>query len=55
MAWVLSKPGVTAPIVGSTKLVHLQDALAAELLVLTEDEKATLEKPYLSHPVMSHP
>jgi 1-deoxyxylulose-5-phosphate synthase len=55
LAWVLSKPGVTAPIVGSTKLVHLHDALAAEVLVLTEDEKATLEKPYVPHPVMSHP
>ena len=54
LAWLLGKPGVTAPIVGSTKLTHLQDALAAEELVLTEDEVATLEKPYVAHPVLGH-
>jgi aryl-alcohol dehydrogenase-like predicted oxidoreductase len=54
LAWLLGKPGVTAPIVGSTKLAHLQDALAAEKLVLTEDEVATMEKPYVAHPVLGH-
>jgi len=54
LAWLLGKPGVTAPIVGSTKLVHLQDALAAEELVLTGDEVATLEKAYVAHPVLGH-
>jgi aryl-alcohol dehydrogenase-like predicted oxidoreductase len=54
LAWLLSKPGVTAPIVGSTKLTHLQDALAAEQLTLTEDEVASLEKPYVAHPVLGH-
>ena len=54
LAWLLGKPGVTAPIVGSTKLAHLQDALAAEELVLTEDEVATMEKPYVAHPVLGH-
>jgi aryl-alcohol dehydrogenase-like predicted oxidoreductase len=54
LAWLLSKPGVTAPIVGSTKLAHLQDALAAEQLTLTEDEVAALEKPYVPHPVLGH-
>jgi aryl-alcohol dehydrogenase-like predicted oxidoreductase len=54
LAWLLSKPGVTAPIVGSTKLSHLQDALAAEELTLSEDEVASLEKPYVPHPVLGH-
>ena len=54
LAWLLGKPGVTAPIVGSTKLAHLEDALAAEALVLTDDEVAALEKPYVPHPVLGH-
>ena len=54
LAWLLSKPGVTAPIVGSTKLAHLEDALAAEELTLSEDEVASLEKPYVPHPVLGH-
>jgi aryl-alcohol dehydrogenase-like predicted oxidoreductase len=54
LAWLLSKPGVTAPIVGSTKPSHLQDALAAEELTLSADEVAALEKPYVAHPVLGH-
>jgi 1-deoxyxylulose-5-phosphate synthase len=54
LAWLLSKPGVSAPIVGSTKKKHLKDALAAEELTLTADEVATLEKPYVPHPVLGH-
>ena len=54
LAWLLAKPGVTAPIVGSTKPTHLQDALAAEQLTLTADEVASLEKPYVPHPVLGH-
>jgi aryl-alcohol dehydrogenase-like predicted oxidoreductase len=54
LAWLLSKPGVTAPIVGSTKPGHLQDALAAEEITLSEDEVASLEKPYVPHPVLGH-
>ncbi len=38
LAWLLAKQGVTAPIVGATKLHHLEDALAAEQLELSEDE-----------------
>ena len=51
LAWLLSKPAVTAPIVGATKLEHLEDALAAEELSLTEEEIARLEEPYVPHPV----
>ncbi|HEY3842483.1 MAG TPA: aldo/keto reductase [Acidimicrobiales bacterium] len=54
LAWLLSKPGVTAPIVGSTKVGHLEDALAAEQLTLTADEVDALEKPYVPHPVLGH-
>ena len=54
LAWLLSKPGVTAPILGSTKKKHLKDALAAEELTLSEAEIAQLEKPYVAHPVLGH-
>jgi aryl-alcohol dehydrogenase-like predicted oxidoreductase len=54
LAWLLHKPGVTAPIVGATKQGHLEDALAAEELTLTEDEIRRLEEPYLPHPVLGH-
>jgi 1-deoxyxylulose-5-phosphate synthase len=54
LAWVLAKPGVSAPIVGATKKKHLKDALAAEELHLSEDEIAALEKPYVPHPVLGH-
>jgi 1-deoxyxylulose-5-phosphate synthase len=54
LAWLLQRPGVTAPIVGSTKKKHLKDALAAEQLSLTPDEVAQLEKPYVPHPVLGH-
>jgi 1-deoxyxylulose-5-phosphate synthase len=54
LAWVLAKPGVSAPIVGATKKRHLKDALAAEELHLSEDEIAALEKPYVPHPVLGH-
>ena len=45
LAWLLAKPGVTAPIVGSTKQTHLEDALAAEELALTDDEVAGSRSP----------
>ena len=52
LAWLLSKPGVTAPIVGATKAHHLQDAVAALSLHLTPEEIASLEEPYTPHPVL---
>jgi 1-deoxyxylulose-5-phosphate synthase len=54
LAWLLRRPGVTAPIVGATKLSHLTDALAAEQLVLTDEEMTRLEEPYVPHPVLGH-
>ena len=54
LAWLIHKPGVTAPIVGATKLGHLEDALAAERLELSEEEIAALEEPYVPHAVAGH-
>ena len=54
LAWLLHKPGVTAPIVGATKLAHLEDAVAAEGLSLDADEIARLEEPYVPHAVSGH-
>jgi 1-deoxyxylulose-5-phosphate synthase len=54
LAWLLHRHGVTAPIVGATKQGHLEDALAAEDLVLAEDEMRRLEEPYVPHPVLGH-
>jgi len=51
LSWLLHKPGVTAPIVGATRLQHLEDALAAEQLSLSDEEIKRLEEPYLPHPV----
>jgi aryl-alcohol dehydrogenase-like predicted oxidoreductase len=54
LAWLLQRPGVTAPIIGATKLGHLDDALAAEQLELTQDEVRQLEELYVPHPVLGH-
>jgi aryl-alcohol dehydrogenase-like predicted oxidoreductase len=54
LAWLMHKPGVTAPIVGATKPAHLRDALAAEQLTLSDEEIASLEEPYVPHPVLGH-
>jgi len=54
LAWLLHRPGVTAPIVGATKVSHLEDALAAEQLELTSEEMTRLEEPYLPHPTLGH-
>jgi len=51
LAWILHKPAVTAPIVGATKVGHLEDALAAEQLSLSDEELARLEEPYVPHEV----
>jgi aryl-alcohol dehydrogenase-like predicted oxidoreductase len=49
LAWLLHRPGVTAPIVGATKLGHLEDAIAAEELELSDEEMKELEEPYVPH------
>jgi aryl-alcohol dehydrogenase-like predicted oxidoreductase len=52
LAWVLQQPGVTAPIVGATKLEQLDDAVAALALKLSPEETALLEAPYVPHAVV---
>jgi 1-deoxyxylulose-5-phosphate synthase len=54
LAWLLHRPGVTAPIVGATKLEHLEDALAAEQLSLSDAEIERLEERYVPHAVAGH-
>jgi aryl-alcohol dehydrogenase-like predicted oxidoreductase len=54
LAWLLHRPGVTAPIVGATRLGHLEDALAAAELTLSPEEIGRLEEPYQPHPVLGH-
>ncbi len=54
LAWLLGKPAVTAPIVGATKMGHLEDAIAATDVTLSEEEVARLEAPYRPHPILGH-
>ncbi len=54
LAWMLSKPIVTAPIIGATKPHHLEDAIAALSVHLTPDEIQRLEEPYRPHPIIAH-
>ncbi len=54
LAWLLAKPGVTAPIVGASKLAHLDEAVAALELRLDAEELAFLEEPYQPHPILGH-
>lgn len=54
LAWLLSKPGVVAPIIGATKVQHLDDAVAALGVELSDVERARLEQPYKPHPVLGH-
>ena len=52
LAWLLSKKAVTAPIVGASKIHHLQDAVAALSIKLSNEEIAALQEPYTPHPVL---
>jgi aryl-alcohol dehydrogenase (NADP+) len=54
LAWLLHKPGVTAPIVGASKLAHLDDAVAALDVKLSPEDIAALEEPYVPHAVRGH-
>ena len=51
LAWLLSKPGVVAPIIGATKLDHLETAVKALEIELTDEQSEALESPYAPHPV----
>jgi 1-deoxyxylulose-5-phosphate synthase len=52
LAWVLRHPAVTAPIIGASKAQHLDDAVAALSVLLSDDQVALLEQPYVPHPVV---
>jgi len=54
LAWLLHKPGVTAPIVGASKPHHLADAVASVEVKLSAEDIAALEEPYVPHPVVGH-
>jgi aryl-alcohol dehydrogenase (NADP+) len=54
LAWILQAPGVTAPIIGTTKLAHLDEAIKTLDLKLTSEEIAAVEKPYRPHPILGH-
>jgi aryl-alcohol dehydrogenase-like predicted oxidoreductase len=54
LSWMLSKPAVTAPILGASKLYQLDDAIAALAVKLTAEEIKSLEEPYEPHPILGH-
>ncbi len=54
LAWILGKPGVSAPIIGASKMYQLEDAIAAMEIELTADEVKKLEEGYEPHPVLGH-
>jgi aryl-alcohol dehydrogenase-like predicted oxidoreductase len=54
LAWMLNKPHITSPIIGATKMAHLDQAIAALEIKLDEAEVKRLEEPYQPHPVLGH-
>ena len=54
LAWMLHKPGITSPIIGASKMHHLEEALSALDIELSNEDIAFLEEPYLPHPVLGH-
>jgi aryl-alcohol dehydrogenase (NADP+) len=54
LSWILAQPGVTAPIIGASKMPHLEEALAALDFQLDAEEMRLLEEPYQPHPVLGH-
>jgi len=54
LAWLLQKEPVTSPIIGATKISHLEDAIGSLSIKLTPEEIASLEEPYVPHPIVGH-
>ena len=54
LAWLLQKPGITAPIVGASRLGHVEAALKSVELALADSEIADLEAPYQPHPTRGY-
>jgi aryl-alcohol dehydrogenase-like predicted oxidoreductase len=55
LAWMMSKPWITSPVIGATDPSHVEDAVAALSIALTSEEIHFLEEPYIPHPVLGHP
>ena len=54
LAWLLHQPGIAAPIIGASKMQHLEEAIAALEIKLSGEEQLYLDKPYQPHPVLGH-
>jgi 1-deoxyxylulose-5-phosphate synthase len=54
LAWILQQPGITSPIIGASKMKHLDDAIAALEIKLDADELSRLSEPYRPHPILGH-
>jgi aryl-alcohol dehydrogenase (NADP+) len=54
LAWLLHQPGVTAPIIGASKMYQLEEAVAALEIQLSKEDSAFLEEPYRPHPILGH-
>lgn len=54
LAWILAQPGITAPIIGATKMEQLEQAVEAAALGLSDEERRRLEEPYVPHRVLGH-
>lgn len=54
LAWMLHKPGISSPIIGASKMPHLEQAVAALEIKLSVEEIAGLEEPYQPHRVLGH-
>ena len=54
LAWLLHKPGITAPIIGASRMPQLEESVAAMEIKLAEEEISSLEEPYQPHPVLGH-
>jgi aryl-alcohol dehydrogenase (NADP+) len=54
LAWILQQPGVTAPVIGASKMKHLDEAIAALGVKLTDEELKALNEPYTPHPILGH-
>ena len=54
LAWVLNKPYITSPIIGATKMDHLDQSIAALDVKLSDEEVKRLEEPYKPHPILGH-
>jgi aryl-alcohol dehydrogenase (NADP+) len=54
LAWILNQPGITAPIIGATKMNHLEEAIGAVDIKLSDEERKALEERYVPHGVLGH-